>query len=344
MREDIKKSLDTIFKHEQLTNLQRQPKGPKKRWIPIVVTACTIALTAILVLPFIKTDITTQTTNRLANPGVTMSDIATLDHLYGEYIGNNSAVGEIKSYVFSDYGRTTIQLHTTAEPYGVTVFANEEIPQHIQLKFANYLFSLIPNASFTQVETNNSQQTYNRETLEQNYNVDFSSAINNDEILTNYYTMLFQQIPQLQTTREDAKTFVFKALQSEEILSDFTKDEKPDYAFTLDAKHYLLWNEDDFFYMTDISKPTQALIVKGEPFLALHQFVTTDYKVVKGLVEESNESEIFVKATDYNVDMSFWVAVDDPTAYEIGNSVTIWMDRHNFSLQAYVTAAKVLKH
>lgn len=335
MKDELKNSLNKVFEHEKLGQPSFIEPRRKRKLLPVLLTACLLLGVAVGTYTLLQGNITGTTTS-------SKSDRATLDHLQDEFIGNHVAVGEINQAILYDFDLSRLELKTKEEPYGMIIHAEKPIPQGMKLKHAFYMFSLIQNVEYIVYKTPDGPTNMDRTTLEGTYNIDFSTIKGDEAILTAYYTAIATTLPQIQTSREDAYKYLFKALNSAQTMSDFTTSVAPDYAFTMDEEQYVLWNAKSEIYIVNIKNPNTATVVYAETYDELVQFLSMDHLLVTGPIMEITEQQLLV-STGNDQDISYLVTVDDAKAYDVGDSISVWATMTTMSIPAQTTATKIQK-
>ena len=348
MRNDVKQSLNKVFEHEKLHLLQHEPmkKTTSKRLMPIFMSVAFLLIVTVVTVsllqdspnnPF-KTEVTQHTA----------SDKATFDHLKGAFIGDNGAMSEITNGILSPYQRDGIALQTSQQPYGITVNAMENIPQHMQYKYAVYVFSLIQNAGYIEIANANGSSIIDRETLEMTSGIDFTLLEGDEQIMSAYYAIAASQIPQLQTNREDAYKYLWNALQETSFVSDFGTISAPNFTFTIDEESYLLWVDPETImngiYIVNIEKPNEAIMVSDDVYKDLKQYVHADTKLIMGEVKEIADNQLLIETGDAPNIMSYLVTIDNGSNYKTGDIVTVWSTMATASIPAQANATKIQKH
>lgn len=340
MRDELKRSLNKVFEHEQLGI--KQPitnKRPKKSFLPLIISACLIIVLSVVTYSIIRDNFSDSSTS-------TSSDKATLDHLQGEYVGNNIAVGEINSTILYAFDINGMELQTKKEPYSVTLNAAEEIPRTMRYKHAIYMFSLIPNVEFIEYKMPDGTEMIEKTKLESMYNIDFSKVKGDEAIMTTYYKTITDMLPQVQTSRDDAYKLLFNALNTntKQIISDFDTTTAPDVSFSINDQQYVLWlkpEEDvECLYIVDVEKPYQAIIVDGKDYEKLQHFLTSDYELVTGPISEITENQLLITTGEQN-DISYLITVDNGADYEVNKIVTVWSTMTTASIPAIAHATKI---
>ena len=336
MHKDVKQSLNKVFQQEQLHTVTiNQQRKPKKNRLPVIISIAVVALACVLiVLPQLNSN------EKIVQTTKPVSDIFKYKH---EYIGNNSAMSHITNTVLADYQLNGIQLHTTQEPYGITVHALEEIPQHIQLKYAIYVFSLIQNASFIEIQFENSVNKIDKTTLEETSSMNFMALHSNDALLQAYYNIYAKQIPEIQMAREDSYKYIHKAFREGEYMNNINTNMAPDFTFNYEDSSVSLFLTEDEIWLVKHEKPGQFIRVTGDIFADLQQFLTSDFEVTTGNILEINhdQNELLIGKDEELSDITHLVKIDDASKYKIGDRLTVWSTKQTFSIPAYSVATKV---
>lgn len=322
---------------------QNRQNRPKKRFIPILTTAVALLAIVLIAVPIIKnTDIGANSTH-------TAQDYATLDHLDGEKIGNNSAMSAITNYVFMDTEIDGIALETKNEPYGVTVNVVSDVTAHLPLKYAVYVFSLIDNAQFIEVSSPAGTTTIERGELEQQANVQFSKVEGNDAILSTYHSIEATKVPQLQMSREDNYKVVFNAINSQPTsqVSDWLAKSQADFSFKFEGSTYLAWHEvqnaDARYIIMNVDSPTTVQLVPGDDATNLYEQVSRDFELVTGTIIAINENQLNISIDNTDSINNYLVTVDNGENFEVGEVVTAWSTMMTMSLPPQSNATKILK-
>lgn len=335
MHKKVKASLDEVFQYERLTDKKEKRSKQKRHWLPAVVMLATLGLICVLV--FLELG---APANQQVAPLQEEEDIFRLKN---DYIGNASAGGQISAYVLADYSRSGIQLQTTEEPYGITVFANEEIPGHMHVKFAYYMFSLIPNSSFTAVQSSNGTRQIERESLAQMTSTDFNAIATESELLQKYYEGLaiVYNLPQIQTVRDDSYKLLFNAMQVAKAVPNTQEMTKPAYFIRYEKESYVVWLKEEAIYFLKSSEPEVLYEVTGKEKEKLQTFWASDKVVVEGFVTDKSSNTLVV---EHEVNkQKYVITVDDDTKFEHGDYVTVWSTFVRETSPAISSATKIAK-
>lgn len=356
MRNEVKKSLDTVFEHEKLLGKRQQKsKNIRRSLLPTIVAIMAIGLAVGLF--FLQSNggkllnFTSSNGQHDRTETHTSQDIATIFHLKNEYIGNNVVMGEIADHVLGDFERSGIALQTNEEPYGLIISANENIPQHIQLKLAFYVFSLIPNAGYTEFQYGGSVDTMTRQYLEETYTLNLSAIDTEEDLLAKYYDIVttYENLPQIQTKREDSFKYLFNALKDGTIMQDMQTNDLPDMTFVYEQERYSLWNKQTEIWIMKHTEPYNFHFVTGERLEELNNFLTNDVVVIDGVIVEIQGDELLIaennKETGSVNSEPIWIGVDTGDLYQIGEKVKVWSNFVNESYpdQAQAVATKIQK-
>ena len=337
MRDEVKKSLNIVFEHEKLheRRVQSMKAKQKNRFIPIITGLAVLLAITLIVVPIIGWPSTSINSS---------SDRTTLDEYKGEFIGNNSAMSNITKTIFYEYELDGIALQTKKEPYGITVNTKEAIPEHLRLKYALYVFSLIENASYVEINQQNTTYIIDRLTLEQTHHIEFAVIEGDDNIMSTYYKLLAKSLPQIQSSREDAYKYLFTARKSNTIVTDWQTTNAPEFSFKLDDQQYIAWeerNEDlPSYYIVETNNPSQAKIVSGKAYEQLAQFVSSDYELVTGTIAEITDNQLLI-TIDHNEAASYLVTVDNGSDFKVGETVTAWATMTTKSIPEQAHATKI---
>lgn len=295
-------------------------------------------------------NLTTSSHHMDTNPTVS-HDIATIFHLknnhYATYIGDNKTMSDITIHVLGDYKRDGFKLQTTKQPYGITIFAKEAIPMHMQLKMAFYVFSLIPNAGYVTIDRDGKEKTITRQVLEETYALNFDAIEVEEELLTTYYDTLvsYEQLPQIQTNREDSYKHLFNALNDGMVMSDMQTKDLPSMTFEFEDDNYSVWLGSEEIWLMKHADPYKFHLLKGESFHDLKNFLTNDRVVADGMIVEIRGNELLIAEKNKDTGQlntgSIWVNVDESESYQIGQKVKAWSNSVDESYPAQASATKV---
>lgn len=351
MNNEVKKSLETVFQYEKLTEKQQlKDKKTRRSFMPTIVAITAIGIA--IGLYFLQSNDgtlqgITSSSNNMDTKTHVSHDIATIFHLKNNYIGDNSAMSEIVNHVLGDYKRDGIALQTTERPYGLIIPAKEAIPTHIQLKLAFYVFSLIPNADYIAIEHDGKKETITRQALEEAYALNFNAVDYEEDLLKNYYDTLasYEQLPEIQTNREDSYKYLFNALKDGTIMSDMQTKDLPSMTFEFEDDSYSLWLGKEAIWLMKHADPYKFHLLKGEHFNKLKNYLTNDLVVAEGVILEIRGSQLLIaeknKDTGELNTGSIWVSVDKSESYQIGEKIKAWSNAVNESYPAQASATKV---
>lgn len=341
-----------MFKHEKLPGKrQAGNKKLRKNLLPtfIAITALGLAIGLFLLQPnggriFGVTSSGEQNESIVTH---TQQDIGTIFHLKNKYIGDSGAMGEIASRVLGDYKRNGIALQTNEEPYGLIIPAQENIPSHIQLKLAFYVFSLIPNSGYVTIEHGESVETISRQSLEETYNLNLTAIETEEDLLTSYYDTLasYGKLTQIQTNREDSYKYLFNALNDGTIMLDMQTKDLPDITFVFEDNSYSLWIRKEEIWLMKHDDPYKFHVVKGERYVELKKFLTNDAVVGDGIIIEISGDRLLIADKDKETGEldagSIWVGVDAGSSYQIGEKIKAWSNAVDESYPAQAGATKI---
>ncbi|SOC42338.1 DUF4825 domain-containing protein [Ureibacillus acetophenoni] len=189
MQNDIKSSLDFIYKNENLHEseftLNKNRKTFKRYTLkPIIVSLSVVLIAAMVFLPYIVDQ--PLNVSQGSDPVETQMSQSEIFDYKGAYIGDHLSVGKIISYSLENRKAKGIQLFTSNEPFGVRTFMETTMvpSKDYETIFttASYLFTLIRNIEFVEFEYKDQVYMITKSDVELTFNVDYYSIEDENEL------------------------------------------------------------------------------------------------------------------------------------------------------------------
>lgn len=189
MQNDIKSSLDFIYKNEKLHEsefmLNKSRKSFKTNSLkPIIVSLSVVLIAAMVFLPYIVDQ--PLNVSQGSDPVETQMSESEIFNYKGAYIGDHISVGKIVSYSLGDQKTNGIQLFTSGEPFGVRTFMETMMDPSKDYETifvtASYLFTLIRNIEFVEFEYKDQVYMITKSDVELTFNFDYYSIEDENEL------------------------------------------------------------------------------------------------------------------------------------------------------------------
>lgn len=346
MREDVKRSLDTVFEHAKVNEKRIQRKQPKRNWVPTIAFAGIVAIAALLLLLPIESD-NTQLDS-------TASNEADIFELKGTYIGDASKVTTIVEYALPDGMYNGIQLETKQEPYGIIVPLKEDLQRTTQLYVAMYAFTLIQNAHFIQFDMPEGSERLEKEMLAMLYDVTFTDIKSEFALQKqiNLMTGEIRTVPQLQLIGQDV-AFLEQAIQTAKVVEQNFRGGKKHYYMTLNEKEYLFSVRDQEVRFVMNELPLDDVYIEPEAVYQMTddmaerfiRYVDSDYTAISGEVTFVGGNMITVEQSDLAGNLGeeklLHVLVDDAKAFKVGDVVQVWTNEVTSQYPPQALATKI---
>ena len=345
MREDVKKSLDTVFEHAQLNEKRQASKKKRPNWLPAVALVGVLAIAIILISNSFAPE------QQMTTAPVEQTNIFKLK---GTYIGSGADIANIVAYALPKGAYDGIQLQTTEEPYGIMVPLKEEIEEDDELKVVMYVFTLVRNAEYVEFQYKKESTIWKKETMSSFYALDFSKVQSEFELekQLNHLKGIRWTKPQLQFIGQEG--LLEQALTTAHIVDEEVRMDRLDYIVQFEEKEYLLFVQDTAVHFVAIDRPADVFNFEPEPVYKVADSVaglliddfSSDFVAISGEVTFIGGNMIQVEESEHAGNMGsetlLHVLVDRPSDFKVGDIVQVWTKEvtNQYPPQAIATKVK----